>query len=135
MITKEQREEIKKLNEEIAGDRIDISDDYMGEDSVNPTYIVAYAMGRMILDEALYYFERCVKEDVMFDVDKFVNDCVNMYGPRVCRNIMSHCDKDSNAFTCLDYLLKDISWEDIACAAVNVLTDRKILTDDMILKE
>lgn len=135
MITKEQREEIKKLNEEIAGDRINISDDYMGEDSVNPTYIVAYAMGRVILDEALYYFERCVKEGVMFDVDKFVSDCVNMYGPRVCRNIMSHCDKGSNAFTCLDYLLKDILWEDIARAAVNVLTDRKILTDDMILKE
>lgn len=135
MITKEQREEIYKLYGEIAGDRIDISDDYMGEDSVNPTYIVAYAAGRHILAEALTYFKRCVKEGVMFDVDKFVSDCVNMYGPRVCENILSHCDRDSNAFTCLDYLLKDISWEDIARAAVNVLTDRKILTDDMILKE
>lgn len=135
MITKEQREEINKLNKEIATDSIDISGDYMGEDSVNPTYIVAYAAGRHILSEALIYFERCVTTGVLFDSDKFVSDCVNVYGPRVCKNILSHCDKDSNAFTCLDYLLKDISWEDIACAAMNVLTERGVLTDDMIKRK
>lgn len=117
MITKEQREEINKLYDELA------------------TNGIKYIAERETLKEVLIYFEKCVTMGVLFDSDKFVSDCVNVYGPRVYKNILSHCDKDSNAFTCLDYLLKDISWEDIACAAMNVLTERRILTDDMIKRK
>ena len=117
MITKEQREEINKLYNEIAANGI------------------KYIAERELLKEVLIYFEKCVDRQVLFDSDRFVSDCVNVYGPNIHRYTLSKYRKGTGAYALVDSFFKDISWEDIACTAMNVLTDRKILTDDMILKE
>lgn len=117
MITKEQREEINKLYDELA------------------TNGIKYIAERETLKEVLIYFEKCVDSQVLFDSDRFVSDCVNVYGPNIHRYTLSKYRKGTGAYVLIDSFFKDISWEDIACAAMNVLTERRILTDDMIKRK